>query len=87
MQSIKKDCNTLDHDLRWHDIQTHFLHKPQVFQKPLGKERQIDAVLPVACLVLQKVVEVQMLNPFEQSHVTHDGPIGKTNMNIVLFRT
>lgn len=77
----------MDHDLRWHDVQTHFLDKPQVFQKPLGKERQIDAVLPVAYLVLQKIVEVQMPNPLEKSHVTHDGPINNTNMNNVLFRT
>jgi hypothetical protein len=87
MQYMKKDCNQLDHDLRWHYVQTHFHDKPQVFQTPLGKNRQIEAVLPVACLVVQKVVKVQMINPFEESHVTHDGPTDNADMNNVLFRT
>jgi hypothetical protein len=85
---MKKYCNQLDHDLWCHEVQTHFHDKPQeVFQTPLGKERQIDALLPVACFVLQNVVKVQTINPLEQSHVTHDGPTDNTDMNNVLFRT
>jgi len=84
---MRKYCNQLDHDLRWHDVQTHFPVKPQLFHTPLGKEIRIDAALPVACLVLQKVIKVQMINLLEQSHVTNDRPTDNTHMNNVLFRT